>query len=163
MRPPSQVHEYNALLLHLPQAISVDMSSFRGHFGTLMPFFRACEKAGGFVGESQPIVGAPADLPGAQEALPPPSGGACDTGHGRGGRSHGEGEAAMAGGDAALGVTLEDLMLYDPPKRSSGEVVDWAAPIRSAWRRFEVMLGCRFGSWNANRLCRAMVQCMPSA
>ena len=41
-----KVHTFNALLLYEPWMIQLDMSSWRGHFGTLMPFHYACRALG---------------------------------------------------------------------------------------------------------------------
>lgn len=82
------------------------MSRWRGHFGTLSPFYAACEKAGGFVGRAQNVVGPPEDL--------------------RGGFA---GEAAKALKRCGAGA-LEDLLLYKPAVRSDGSVCDWGNPIR---------------------------------
>ena len=101
-----QVDWEEALLLHTPDTVTVNMAAWRGHFGTLMPFYVACEKAGGFVGGAQRTVEAPQDLPGA-------AGEAC--------------EDALA---AAGAVPLEELQLYAPPTRADGSVADWGAPIR---------------------------------
>ena len=106
-----QVHWSNALLLHAPEDVAIDMSRWRGHFGTLMPFYAACERAGGFTGKTQrllPPVDAPLErLPGAEAAVPEAAG-------------------------ERLGVELADLRMYAPPRRKDGSVADWGAPIRCA-------------------------------
>jgi hypothetical protein len=96
-----------ALLLHQPESISVNMAAWRGHYGTLMPFYVACERAGGFVGKSQRIRPAPQTLPGGWD-----------------------GAAAENALSAAGAVGLHELGLYTPPRKRDGTVVDWGAPIR---------------------------------
>lgn len=104
-----ELHE--ALLLHQPESITVNMASWRGHFGTLMPFYVACEKAGGFVGKQQEILAAPQHVPGGFVDLEDSV------------------EKALSGAGV---VELEQLGLYRPPKRRDGSIVDWGAPIRCA-------------------------------
>ncbi|KAK9843470.1 hypothetical protein WJX81_004296 [Elliptochloris bilobata] len=38
------VRSFNTLMLHEPGAVRLDMSRYNGHFGTLMPFVRACDR-----------------------------------------------------------------------------------------------------------------------
>eukprot|EP00892_Ulva_mutabilis_P003954 jgi/Ulvmu1/1930/UM012_0090.1 len=104
-----QVEWTEALLLHAPETITINMAAWRGHFGTLMPFYVACEKAGGFVGKAQRTADVPAALPGA-------AGEAC--------------EEALAEAGA---VELPELQLYAPPTRADGSVADWGASIREVW------------------------------
>ena len=101
-----QVLWHEALLLHQPQNISVDMSKWRGHFGTLTPFYAACEQAGGFVGRAQNVVGAPEEL--------------------RGGFTR---KAAISLKRCGAGA-LEDLRLYKPAVRRDGSLCDWGESIR---------------------------------
>lgn len=109
-RPCAQVEWSEALLLHPPETVTVNMAVWRGHFGTLMPFYIACEAAGGFVGSAQRTVPPPVAIPGAAEAT-----------------RRDDLEAAGA-------VALEELQLYNPPKRADGSVADWGAPIRCETR-----------------------------
>lgn len=48
------VSAHGALLLREPAEVAVDMARWAGHFGTLMPFYRACQKLGA-VGIPQPV------------------------------------------------------------------------------------------------------------
>jgi hypothetical protein len=100
-----QVDFSNALLLHVPEDVAYDMSQWHGHFGSLMPFYRACERRGGFVGKAQVVSPTPDKLAGAEVEVP-------------------RGEDGER-----LGVELDALQLYVAPKRSNEEVVDWAASI----------------------------------
>jgi hypothetical protein len=116
VRAALQVDVSESLLLHLPDSISIDMSKWSGHFGTLMPFYRACERNGGFIGKSQRCFSTPQQLPGGNDDVK-------DTGNGAGTvRGH--------GAEDSVGVELDELGLYQAPVRADGEVVDWAAPIR---------------------------------
>jgi hypothetical protein len=103
-----QVLWREALLLHPPDTITVDMARWRGHFGTLMPFYAACEKAGGFTGKAQRVLGVPEEV--------------------RGGLS---GQAASVLRACGAG-TVAELDLYRPFVRSDGSVCDWGKPIRCA-------------------------------
>lgn len=105
-----QVEWSEALLLHPPETVTVNMAAWPGHFGTLMPFYIACEAAGGFVGGAQRTAATPAALPGAAETAR---------------------RDALA---AAGAVELEELQLYAPPTRADGSVADWGAPIRCGTR-----------------------------
>ncbi|CAG9465499.1 unnamed protein product [Pedinophyceae sp. YPF-701] len=53
------VESFNAHLLREPEEVTVDMSRWAGHFGTLMPFVRASEAAG----PPQKALPAPENLP----------------------------------------------------------------------------------------------------
>lgn len=131
----SQVEWSEALLLHTPEAITVNMAAWRGHFGTLMPFYVACEKAGGFVGSAQRAVAAPAAVPGAAE------------------------EACADDLAAAGAVPLPELQLYAPPTRADGSVVDWGAPIRCVAAR-PALAACLWHGSGVTRMwghCSAVV------
>ena len=104
------VVEAPGFLMHEPAAVTIDMASWVGHFGTLTPFMRACSRQGG--GTQRP---APEPSPDATRGLlwpsdaPPP----------------------------ATSMPLEALGLARMPVRSDGTVADWGAPIRAAWRNSE--------------------------
>lgn len=129
--PYLQVELSNALLLHPSENVTIDMSSWRGHFGTLMPFYAACERVGGFVsGKKQALAATPDELPGAAEPVPQDlldvaaaAAGAENVAEGRAG----------AETNVAVG-SLDALGLYQAPVRANGERIDWAAPIRCARR-----------------------------
>jgi hypothetical protein len=116
--PVEQVSFHNGLLLHEPETISINMTQWKGHFGTLMPFYHACERAGGFIGKRHPVKGTPGKLPGGDTPVP----------------------------HLNTEVGLDALGLYRPPRRSNGEVVDWAAPIRSARARLVANDSARSGA-----------------
>jgi hypothetical protein len=97
-----QVHYHNGLLLHEPESITIDMVVWKGHFGTLMPFYAACERAGGFVGRHHAVLATPGKLPGGDQPLP----------------------------QLAAESTLDDLALYRPARRKNGDLIDWGASIR---------------------------------
>ena len=100
--------QHSGYLMHEPDAIAIDMSSWVGHFGTLTPFMRACR---------QSSAGAPLPEPSPESAsalfmpadAPPPAG----------------------------SVPLEFLALARMPTRVDGTIVDWGASIRAAWRNSE--------------------------
>ena len=80
------------------------MGNWSGHFGTLMPFYRACERLPRLPDPLQP----PAALPVAAAA-----------------------PVAAAGG---MALQLAELGLYCLAVRRDGSSVDWGAPILAAWR-----------------------------
>lgn len=49
------VKTFNALLIREPWDIKIDMSRWSGHFGTLMPFYKAWEKSGGTSSHPLPV------------------------------------------------------------------------------------------------------------
>ena len=100
-----QVNFSNALLLHEPESISIDMSVWKGHFGTLMPFVYACDKAGGY--RNLKTQNAPTSLPvGEEEDVPEQT----------------TSEAKV--------LRLEDLGLYPPALETDTPREDWGASIR---------------------------------
>lgn len=100
-----QVKWHEALLLHPPESITVDMSTWRGHFGTLMPFYAACERSGGFTGRSTTVCGPPQAL--------------------KGGFRGPEAQILKKCG----AVDLEKLGLYKPAVRMDDTECDWGLPI----------------------------------
>ena len=102
--------EASGFLVHEPSAVTIDMASWVGHFGTLTPFMRACSRQGG----------------GGQRPMPEPSPDA----------TRGLFWPADALPPAAC-VPLESLGLARMPVRVDGTVIDWGASVRAAWRNSE--------------------------
>eukprot|EP00884_Botryococcus_braunii_P006520 jgi/Botrbrau1/1586/Bobra.0185s0008.2 len=66
------VQSFNSLLLHEPASVQIDMEGrWSGHFGTLMPFVRACEK----LGLTKRPLPAPREIPVAAEDVAKQAGG----------------------------------------------------------------------------------------
>lgn len=99
-----KVLTFNGLLLHEPWRVQLDMSGWRGHFGTLTPFHHACKQSG--AAEASLLQPGGAKMPCA------PSG---------------------ATVQACRGVPLDALGLVRLPVRGDGTLVDWAEGIRGAW------------------------------
>lgn len=98
----------SSLLVHEPQEVQLNMARWHGHFGTLMPFVRACDRLGGY-GQAKPLA-TPAALPVADEA------------------------ALRAVAESAGCVSLLDLELYPPACPGNEAREDWGAEIRCGGR-----------------------------
>ena len=99
-----QVNFSNALLLHEPESISIDMSVWKGHFATLMLFVYSCDKTGGY--RNLKTKSAPTSLPVGEEDVP---------------------EQITS---QAPVLRLEDLGLYPPALEVDTPREDWGAGIR---------------------------------